>query len=111
MTDTNNTPTLKDVDAELAPKGLPVIELNGPTWVGPWTPLENIGSSRCFLVPAPNNHMPRMLIAVVAIYAGDRWCFRSGIASKFGSDESGFRTPEAAQQACEAAIVAAWRNR
>ena len=112
MTDTNNTPTLEDVNAELAPKGLPVIELDGPTWVGPWQP-HRFGHWCRDLI---KRHTPQVggsyiVPCRVTVYEDScgGWHFTDGDATH--PTMPGHSTPESAQAACEAAIVAAWRNR
>jgi hypothetical protein len=115
MTDTNNTPTLEDVDAELTPKGLRVLEWDRKeaVWLGDWFdhPSAKDTQVRLFNVVAPSDtYMPRTLIAMVWKDAESRW--HASATQPFSET---FRdvcpTPEAAPQACEAAIVAAWRNR
>lgn len=108
----NPAPTLEDVDAEIQPKGLPVIELDGPAWFGQWT--EDVfgcwtwyALKRAF----PKHGKPYPVTCVLTVYmdSSKGWHFTDGDATH--PTMPGHPTPEAAQSACEAAIVAAWRNR
>ena len=99
----------EDVDAELQPKGLPVIELDGPAWVGPWRECGH-GYERAILKPHVGTR-PSVLDVVVTLDPDNQWGFWAGLIGNTDVYGEGHPTPEAAQTACEAAIVAAWRNR
>ncbi len=107
----NPTPTLEDVDAELAPKGLPVIDLTGPAWVGPWVD-EYPDLWQRWMLRFDDASENMVLTRIDVWMSGDgTWRYSSPSRMAKRCDEAGHPTPEAAQAACEAAIVAAWRNR
>lgn len=109
----NPAPTLEDVDAELQPKGLQVLTLTEPVWVNGWLPrLHGGGSYRYLLRDAPTwPNEPTTYRAEVLHCGAAKWCFDAGVIAGTPVEGQGITTPEAAQAACEAAIVAAWRNR
>ncbi len=107
----NPAPTLEDVDAELQPKGLPVIELNGLTLVGPWVNKHPDLWIRWTLRSGDISETPILTCIDVWMTAGGTWRYSGPFTRAVQCDTEGHPTPEAAQEACEAAIVAAWRNR
>lgn len=108
MTDTRHT--LEDVDAELQPKGLQCLTLTEPVWVGPWTCHDSQCWERTML--KPHRAMPYTHNASVLQTIDGKWRYDAG-HDRHGNPITrlGIETLEAAQAACEAAIVAAWRNR
>lgn len=111
-------PTLENVDAELAPKGLLALawDRKEPAWLGDWftSPRDReLGTRvRMLVVEAKAGHyMPNTRIASVWRSIDGMWRASAPNPSGWYDDSAGHPTPEAAQQACEAAIVAAWRNR
>jgi hypothetical protein len=112
--------TLEDVDAELAPRGLRALEwdMHEPAWIGRWFPSSRHGFEfkRVFLVPpergncTPNMHFATVFGTTVGAH-GRLWTSTFAIPGDDWCTEYDHPTPEAAQAACEAAIVAAWRNR
>lgn len=102
-------PTLEDVDAELQPKGLPVIGLDSPAWVGEWT-VDDSFRERQLLHPDSTLSGVIMLRCTVQLRSR-AWHYNAPFTRAQPCHSKGHPTPEAAQQACEAAIVAAWRNR
>lgn len=104
-----HAPTLEDVDAELQPKGLPVIALDGPTWVGPWRECGH--SYERTIIKARVEADPSLANVIVMLDPDNQWGFWAGLIARTDVWGKGHPTPEAAQQACEAAIVAAWRSR
>lgn len=102
-------PTLEDVDAELQPKGLQVLTLTEPAWMGPWASVARGGRFRQIVIPLDGK--ATLADARIWQHHETRWDFECGERGKLYVRDSGHPTPEAAQAACEAAIVAAWRNR
>lgn len=111
MTDTNNTPTLEDVDAELQPKGLPVITLTAPFWIGDWVCEHPDFWTRWLLQVDDGNDCPALTRIELWLQPNNAWRYTSAGRRVDRCRPEGHPTPEAAQAACEAAIVAAWRNR
>jgi hypothetical protein len=106
----NPTPTLEDVDAELAPKGLPVVELTMPMWIGSWRDIGGDVWRRLLLAEYPIS--PFIWQCQVERRVNGTWdATRQGYPPADDRGCYGHPTPEAAQAACEAAIVAAWSNR
>lgn len=103
-------PEPEDVDAELQPKGLQVLTLAEPVWVGPWTCNDPQCWERTML--KPHRAMPYTHNACVLQTIDGKWRYDAG-HDRHGNPitKLGIETPEAAQSACEAAIIAAWRNR
>lgn len=105
----NNSPTLEDVDAEMAPKGLPIIELTMPMWIGPWRDIGGDVWRRLLIADYPTS--PFIWQCQVERRVNGTWdATRQGYPPADDRGCYGHPTPEAAQAACEAAIVAAWRN-
>lgn len=104
-------PEPEDVDAELAPKGLQVLTLTEPIWLGPWHPSGRTGRTRNLLKISHNSPRPWVHDVRVRCETDGLWTFEAGIVADESVWGEGHPTPEAAQAACEAAIVAAWRNR
>jgi len=90
-----------------APKELLVLDWDrtGMAWLGSWYPDPLLrGVWRRLVLEGPAN------IATASVSANDDgFTFVAPVYPR--PTEANFPTPEAAQQACEAAIVAAWRNR
>ena len=107
----NPTPTPEDVDAELAPKGLQVLKLTEPVWVGEWDDLTNYVSVRRLLRPAEVGDNPFLTQCEVMQQLGAPWGFDATRYRGVDIKGKGYDDRETAKQACEAAIVAAWRNR
>jgi hypothetical protein len=107
----NPDPTLEDVDAELQPRGLQVLTLTEPVWVMPWT---CDGEPDCWerTMLKPHRAMPYTHNASVLRTIDGKWRYDAG-HDRHGNPitKLGLETLEAAQAACEAAIVAAWNNR
>ena len=107
----NPNPSLEDVDAELQPKGLQVLTLTEPVWFSEWLLQWQGYFLRKLLVPSLLRP-PSVYEASVHKSAMDlTWSFMCERIAGENIKGQGHPTPEAAQAACEAAIVAAWRNR
>lgn len=106
----NPAPTLEDVDAELQPKGLQVLTLTEPVWVGPWTTDDGY-NERYLLIWSDIDERPALTRCQVLHCGPERWRYSAAHTKATKCRDEGHPTPEAAQAACEAAIVAAWRNR
>lgn len=107
----NPTPTPEDVDAEFQPKGLQVLTLTEPVWIGPWDDLTNYVSVRCLLRPSEHGDNPFLTQCEVMQQLGAPWGFGATRYRSVDIKGKGFDDRETAKQACEAAIIAAWRNR
>ena len=105
----NPAPTIEDVDAELQPKGLPVISLDLPAWIGEWT-VDDRFRERQLLHPDSTLSGVMMLRCTVQLRSR-AWHYNAPFTRAQPCPSKGHPTPEAAQAACEAAIIAAWRNR
>ena len=104
---TNKT---EDVDAELQPKGLQVLTLTEPVWVGKWTCDDEPDCWERTMLK-PHRSMPYTHNASVLQTIDGKWRYDAG-HDRHGNPitKLGLETLESAQSACEAAIVAAWRN-
>lgn len=104
-------PTLADVDAELQPKGLQVLTLTEPMWVRPWTCDDEPDCWERTMLK-PHRSMPYTHNASVLRTIDGKWRYDAG-HDRHGNPitKLGLETLGAAQAACEAAIVAAWRSR
>ena len=106
-----SSPTLEAVGAEVAPKGLQVLTLTEPVWFSEWLLQWQGYFLRKLLVPSLLRP-PSVYEASVHKSAMDlTWSFMCERIAGENIKGQGHPTPEAAQAACEAAIVAAWRNR
>lgn len=101
-------PEPEDVDAELQPKELQVFTLTEPVWLGPW--VQNSRGSRLRQVVIPLEDKAILADAQIWQHHETRWDFECGERGKLYVRDAGRPTPEAAQAACEAAIIAAWMN-
>lgn len=107
----NTTPTLEDVDAELQPKGLQALTLTEPVWFSEWLPQWQGFFVRKLLVPSSLRPTSVFEASVHKSKIDGTWGFQCERIAGETIKGEGHPTPEAAQAACEAAIIAAWRNR
>jgi len=99
------------LEEELAPKGLQVLTLTEPVWIGRWTCDDEPGRWERTMLK-PHRSMPYTHNALILQTIGGAWRYDAG-HDRHGNPitKLGIETLEAAQAACEAAIVAAWRSR
>lgn len=105
----NHAPTLEDVDAELQPKGLQVLTLTEPVWVNSW--YHHHHSYERTLISIRDFVPPQTRTVLVGRGPDGLWGYYAGRVGNTDVHATNHPTPEAAQAACEAAIIAAWRAR